>query len=114
MSFLFGDLSPAPVTTNFLEELRDAIEFGGAIAEADQLIATAQHTRDGLCRRADKDLSMIAGLVDSMLAAAHKASNDDVTARLTSELAGLIAERRAAAEAAVQAKLANDIRAFEA
>src|SRR5262249_39063596 len=116
MSFLFGDLSPAPLTTNFLEELRDAIDFGAAIAEADQLIATAPLTRDGLRRRADQELSTIAAVVESMLAAAaaHKGSNEGVTARMLSELAEVIAERRAIAETEIQAKLADEIRTLEA
>ena len=51
MAFLFGDLTPAPFTTNFLEELRDVIDFAASIAEADQRIVTADASRETLSSR---------------------------------------------------------------
>ena len=73
MSFLFGDLTPAPLTTNFLEELRDLVDFAAALADADQCIVTADARRDELRRRADEEKARMAALVQTMARAAEGA-----------------------------------------
>lgn len=117
MSFHFGDLTPAPFTTNFLEELRDAIDFAAALADADQCIVTADARREALRRRADQDAARMEALTRSMTAAADaadKGESGSATGALAAELTKLIAQRREAAEAAAKRKLAEDIRAIEA
>ena len=117
MGFLFGDLTPAPFTTTFLEELRDAIDFAASIAEADQRIVTADTTRETLRKRADEDAARLEALVRSVLdaaAAADKGGDDSAAVKLAADLAELVAARHEAASAALTAKLAEDIRALEA
>jgi hypothetical protein len=112
MSFLFGDLSPAPFKTNFLEELRDALDFAGGIAEADQTIVTADTKRDAARKRADVELGRLEGLAWAMIAAAEasdRGSADSPSARLASELGILVTERRQVSDAAVQRKLDEEI-----
>jgi len=116
-SFLYGDLTPAPFTANFLEELRDAVDFAGAIAEVDQIIATADSRREAKKQRADVEHARISALAQAMLEAADRAECGDVdsaTSRLAGELARLVLERQAVADAAVRAQLQADMRAIEA
>ena len=40
MEFLYGDSTPSPLTSNFLEFLRDAIDFGVFALHVDDEIAT--------------------------------------------------------------------------
>ena len=104
MAFLFGDLTPAPFATNFLEELRDAVDFAAAIAETDQRIVTAGATRDVLRRRADEDAAKLEGLVRGVLAAAEaadKGGNDSLATTLAAEIARLVSARHEAASAAL-------------
>lgn len=112
MTFLFGDLSPAPFTTNFLEELRDALDFAGGIAEADQTIVTAEARRDVLRRAADAEHARLEALVWGMVAAAGAADQgapDSATALLATELGLLVQERREASDALVRKKLEADL-----
>jgi hypothetical protein len=117
MAFLFGDLSPAPFTTNFLEELRDVIDFAASIAEADQRIVTADATRETLRKRADEDAATLEALVRSVLAAAEaadKGSEDSLAGTLAAEIAAIVVARHEVASAALTAKLAEAVRALEA
>ena len=117
MAFLFGDLTPAPFATNFLEELRDAVDFAAAIAETDQRIVTAGATRDVLRRRADEDAAKLEGLVRGVLAAAEaadKGGNDSLATTLAAEIARLVSARHEAASAALTSRLSEEIRALEA
>ena len=117
MGFLFGDLTPAPFSTNFLEDLRDAIDFAASIAEADQRIVTADATRDTLRKRAEEDAARLEALVRSVLAAADaadKGGDDSVAAMLAADLAAVVAARHEVAAAALEARLVEDIRALEA
>jgi len=117
MAFLFGDLTPAPFTTNFLEELRDVIDFAASIAEADQRIVNADGTRELLRKRADEDAARLGALVRSMLAAADaadKGGEDSLAPALAAELEALVVARHHVTSAALTAKLAEAIRALEA
>ena len=73
MAYLYGDLSPAPFTTNFLEELRDAVDFAAALADADQCVVTADARREALRRRADEETARIDALVNGIGAAIQHA-----------------------------------------
>jgi hypothetical protein len=117
MAFLFGDLTPAPFTTNFLEELRDAIDFAASIAETDQRIVTADATRDMLRRRADEDAARLEALVRSVLAAADaadKGGEDSLVRTFAADVAAVMAARHETASAALTARLTEAIRALDA
>lgn len=117
MLFLFGDLSPAPFETNFLEELRDALDFAGGIAEADQTIVTADARREAARLHAEAEHARIEALAWAMIAASQasdRGGDDSVTARLAAELGMLVTERREAADAAVRAKLEEEIIGLDA
>jgi hypothetical protein len=115
--FLYGDSTPTPFDTNFLEDLRDAMDFAAAIAEADQQIVTAAARGDALQAGAEAETARLQALVHAMLAGAASADRGEegsATARLTSELARIVSERHEAAGESVAQRLAEDIRALEA
>lgn len=116
MGFLFGDLTPAPFSTNFLEELRDAVEVCAALAERDQVIATADARREALRRAASADLDRVEHLVCALLEAGRAAGGpkDSPSAALAATIEELVAQRRAVADSAIGQKLAEDVRALEA
>jgi hypothetical protein len=116
MSFLYGDLTPAPFTTSVLEEVRETIEFAAALADADQCIVTINARREELRRRADREKRRIDGLVDAMSAASARADKGEVgsaASGLASHFAKVIADGRNAAVASVERRLADDIKATE-
>src|SRR6188474_1765177 len=117
MAYLYGDLSPAPFTTNFLEELRDAIDFAAALADADQCIGTAGARRDALKRSADDETSRIEALVNGIGSAIENADKGDehsVTMMLANEVSKTVGERRSAAEVAIEKRLAAQLKTLEA
>ncbi|MBX3227461.1 MAG: hypothetical protein KIT84_13990 [Labilithrix sp.] len=117
MSFLFGDLSRAPFVTNFLEELRDALDFAGGIAAADQTIVTADVRREEARGRAEVELARLEALAWATIAAAEacdRGGADSASARLAAELGMLVNERRDVADAAVRTKLEEEIVVLDA
>lgn len=116
MRFLFGDLTPAPFSTNFLEELRDAIEVCVALAHRDQVIVTADARREGLRNAASADMDRVEALVCAVLEAARAAAGpqDSPSASLAATIENLVFERRAVADAGIGEKLAADLAALEA
>ena len=117
MAFLFGDLTPAPFTTNFLEELRDIIDFAAAIAETDQTIVNADAMRAALRHRADEDAARLEALVRSVLAAADaadKGGDDSLAGGLAADIAKVVAARHEATSAALTTRLAAAIAAVDA
>ncbi|MFO0737490.1 MAG: hypothetical protein U0270_16480 [Labilithrix sp.] len=117
MSFFYGDLTPAPFVANFLEELRDALDFAGGIAAADQTIVTADARRDELRRQADTEHARLDALAWAMIAAAgasDQGASGSASARLAAELGSIIHERRDAADASVRTKLEEDIGVLDA
>lgn len=117
MSFLFGDLTPAPFVANFLEELRDALDFAGGIAAADQTIVTADARREEARKRADAELARLEALAWAMIAAAQASDlggSDSASARLATELGMLVNERRELSDAAVRTKLDEEVIGLDA
>jgi hypothetical protein len=116
MAYLYGDLSPAPFTTNFLEELRDAVDFAAALADADQCIANADARREALRKQADEESVRIDALVNAIgtaIQGAEKGEEGSATITLANEVSKLVGERRSAAEVAVQKRLTALIRELE-
>ncbi len=117
MAFLFGDSTPTTFETNFLEELRDAIDFAAAIAEADQEIVTADARREALRRRANEEAARLELLVRAMLDAARaadKGADGSPAAALGAELVRLVTDRHDAASVAITAALEADVRTIDA
>src|SRR5688572_19478603 len=116
MAYLYGDLSPAPFTTNFLEELRDGVDFAAALADADQCIGTADARRDALRRAADEETARIDSLVNaigSAIQTSEKGDESSTTMMLANEVSKLVGERRSAAEVAIEKRLSAAIRTIE-
>src|SRR5688572_3497247 len=116
MSFLFGDLTSAPFATNLLEELRDAIDFAASVADADQLIATADAMRDALRKRSEDDISKLDAVIRGILSGAasiNKGSKDSPASQLAAHVEHVLAERRKVLVAAVKGKLADDQKSLE-
>jgi len=116
MAYLYGDLTPAPFTTNFLEELRDAVDFAAALADADQCVATAGERRDLLRRRADEERARIEALVEAIGAAIDRADVGEEGSPptvLANDVSRAVGDGRTAAEIAVERKLSDGMRALD-
>ena len=116
MSFLFGDLTAAPFTTNFLEELRDAIDFCAQIADADQCIVTADAVRTALRGRTEADVGRADALAAAVLgavASADKGEKGSAASTLATTITEILSERLKASIALAKTKLAEDIRTLE-
>jgi hypothetical protein len=117
VTFLFGDSTPTPYTTNILEALRDATDFLSAVAEADERIVNADERKREFRAAADAEAARLDALVRGMLSAistAEKGEHASPTAMLGTDLAEIVSEKHHAANAAVTAKLEVDMRAVDA
>jgi hypothetical protein len=54
MEFLYGDSTPSPLASNFLEFLRDAIDFGVFALHIDDEIATIGERGRGISLAAEQ------------------------------------------------------------
>jgi hypothetical protein len=117
VTFLFGDSTPTPYTTNILEALRDAVDFMASVAEADERVVSAEERKRAFRAAADAEAARLDALVRGMLSAistADKGEPSSPTASLAGNLAEVVSEKHHAANAAVTAKLEVDMRAVDA
>src|SRR5262245_64509002 len=61
MAYLFGDSSPSTLRTNFLEFLRDALDFSVYVLLADTRIRRGREQMEALRRQAVVDLDQLDG-----------------------------------------------------
>ncbi len=116
VAFLYGDSTAAPFDENFLESLRDAIDFAAAVAESDERIVTADARKLSCSQAADAEAMRLEGLALAMIgaaSAAEKGGSATPTSALASELTAIVSERHRGASFAVTAKLTEDIRAID-
>jgi len=108
MEFLYGDSTPSPLTSNFLEFLRDAIDFGVFALSLDDEIA-AIHARTREATKAAEDeverLDELGRAVAAAIDGAPKGAAESETSRCATQLAATSADAVAAATAAVREKL---------
>jgi hypothetical protein len=108
MEFLYGDSTPSPLTSNFLEFLRDAIDFGVFALSLDDEIA-AIHGRTREATKAAEDeierLDTLGRAVATAIDGAPKGAAESETSRCAIQLATTSTDAVAAATAAVREKL---------
>jgi hypothetical protein len=108
MEFLYGDSTPSPLTSNFLEFLRDAIDFGVFALHVDDQIAAIHERSRADSQAAEEEIDRLEGLggaVASAIDQAPKGSAESATARCGTQLAAASVEMTAAAITAVREKL---------
>jgi hypothetical protein len=108
MEFLYGDSTPSPLTSNFLEFLRDAIDFGIFALHVDDEIAIIRERGRATSQAADEEIARLDALGSAVAAAvggAPKGADESETARCAAHLATISAETVALATAAVREKL---------
>ncbi len=108
MEFLYGDSTPSPLTSNFLEFLRDALDFGVFALHIDDEIAGVRERGRGIARAADEEIERLETLgraVAAVIDGTSRGADDSETARCATALAATAAEAIAAAIKTVREKL---------
>lgn len=108
MEFLYGDSTPSPLTSNFLEFLRDALDFGVFALHVDDEIAAIHERSRAASRAADEEIQRLETLgrvVTGAVEGVDKGDPESETSRCSTQIATMSAEAVAAAVAAVREKL---------
>jgi hypothetical protein len=108
MEFLYGDSTPSPLKSNFLEFLRDAIDFGVFALHVDDEIGVIEERSRAESKAAEDEIERLEGLgaaVASAIDQAPKGSGDSETSRCGVQLAAASVEMTEASIAAVREKL---------
>jgi len=108
MEFLYGDSTPSPLTSNFLEFLRDALDFAVFTLHLDDEIAEIHERTRLTAWAADEEIQrletlgrVVAGAVEGV----DKGAAESETARCSAQITAQSAEAVAAAIAAVRERL---------
>jgi hypothetical protein len=108
MEFLYGDSTPSPLTSNFLEFLRDAIDFGVFALRIDDEISAIGERSLLTSRAADEEIERLETLgraVATSIDQAPKGAVESETSRCATQLTAVSAEAIAVAIASVRQKL---------
>jgi hypothetical protein len=108
MEFLYGDSTPSPLTSNFLEFLRDALDFSVFLLHVDDEIASIQERARNTSRAADEEIQRLETLgrvVTGAVEGVDKGAAESETTRCATQVTTMAAEAVAAAVAAVREKL---------
>jgi hypothetical protein len=117
VKYLYGDSTESDLESNFLELLRDAIDFGVFVLRADESIKAGKAQIAALSEEATAELARLEGFtagVARAIEAGDKGADGSPTAMCASQLVELLARTKNATADAVRAKLAADIAAIEA
>jgi hypothetical protein len=112
MHYRYGDSSTSPFTSNFLEFLRDSLDFSVYVLGADQRIRGTERRKDDLQRRTDVELNQLDGLKRATLAAIEstpKGAPDSPAAECATRMASACEDSVRSAGAVVREKLAQEI-----
>ena len=63
MTYLFGDSTPSPLTSNFLEFFRDAVDFSVFALQTDERIKQGRERARALRREADAEMERLGAFV---------------------------------------------------
>jgi len=117
MHYLYGDSAPSQLTSNFLEFLRDAIDFAVFVLQADERIEAGKVKGAALRAVAEEELAALDRFASAMSTAidgAEKGPAGSPAAQCAARLAHLLGTTRGAIADAVRNKLAADIAAIDA
>jgi hypothetical protein len=115
--FLYGDSTPSPLTSNFLEFLRDSLDFAVFVLHVDDEIANIQERARNTSRAADEEIQRLETLgrvVSGAIEGVEKGDAESETSRCAAQLTTMSFDAVAAAAAAVRAKLAGRRASLEA
>jgi hypothetical protein len=108
MEFLYGDSTPSPLTSNFLEFLRDSIDFGVFALHIDDEIAAIRERSGVTTRAAEEEIARLEALgraVAGAIEATAKGSADSETSRCAVHLAATSTEAVGVGVASVRQRL---------
>ena len=100
MEFLYGDSTPSPLTSNFLEFLRDAIDFGVFALRIDDEISAIGERSLLTSRAADEEIERLETLgraVATSIDEAPKGAAESETSRCATQLTVVSADAIAVA-----------------
>lgn len=117
MNYLYGDSTESTLRSNFLELLRDAIDFAVFVLQADEGIKAGKAKIAQLSEEATAELARLDAFatgVSGAIDAGEKGEPGSPTALCAAQVADLLAGAQRATADAIRAKLAADIAAIEA
>jgi hypothetical protein len=117
MNYLYGDSTPSQLTSNFLEFLRDAIDFAVAALQADDRIRDGRERAIELKAAAEAEtqrLSSFIQVVSSSIEDAEKGSSESPTARASDRLFELVMDTHSGTLKSIRQQLASDLAEIDA
>ena len=117
MSYLYGDSSPTTLRHNFLEFLRDALDFCVYVLQADARIQEGRAHMEELRRQADLEMGQLEAFGDAVTATIEKTPKgaaDSPTVACAERLTTMTADAVRSSVQGVRDRLAADIRQAEA
>jgi hypothetical protein len=108
MEFLYGDSTPSPLTSNFLEFLRDAIDFGVYALHIDDEIAAVRERVRVRSQAADEELERLEALGRAVSSAIEQTPQGDAeseTSRCAAQIVTMAVDAIASAAADVRERL---------
>jgi hypothetical protein len=111
MAFLYGDSTPSPLVSNFLEFLRDALDFSVHVLQVDANIERIRELVEESSRAADLEIERLnefGRIVQSAIEEAPKGEESSETARCAERHTALSKETVSASIEAVKATLAAE------
>jgi hypothetical protein len=112
MAFLYGDSTPSPLESNFLEFLRDSLDFSVVVLQADANVERIRERRVASACAADEEIERLQAfgrVVVDAIRDAPKGEEDSETSRCGAELTGTVQEAVSASTDAVHRTLAAEI-----
>lgn len=110
MEFLYGDSTPSPLTSNFLEFLRDALDFAVFVLNVDDEIAAIYERGRVTTRAAEEEIQRLETLGRVVVGAVEGVDKGDAesdTSRCAAQVTAMATESVAAAVGTVREKLAG-------
>lgn len=117
MSYLYGDSTASQLKSNFLEFLRDAIDFSVFVLQADARMKAGRVQIRVLGEESDAESARLERFITSVSRAVHngeKGAADSPTAQCATRLAGLIVEAHRTSIDGIRRTLADHIARIEA
>jgi hypothetical protein len=117
MNYLFGDSTQSQLTTNFLDFLRDAVDFAVFALVADDRIARGRTRARELTAEAEAETERLERFIHTVsrtIEGADKGAAESATAHCGSRLLTLVADTHRSALAGIQQRLADELARIDA
>ena len=116
MTYLYGDSTESGLTSNFLEHLRDALDFAVLVLQADEKIKAGRTKSSAASEASAAEIGRIerfAGVVAAAIEAADKGPDGSPAATCAARVSELLTGASRQTADAVRAKLAADMGAID-